>query len=130
MIVFDENMRQRNIMDAVAAWYRGRVISVTVFRPGSIIKDEAIPTLLRRAQRPTFVTTNVDDFWQRVPAHTRYGIVVLIMALATPTPKGEATVPKHRGKEACKDSDVRQGVRLWRLQWVGTSPACDRETNV
>jgi hypothetical protein len=30
MIVFDENMRQRNIMDAVAAWYRGRVISVTV----------------------------------------------------------------------------------------------------
>jgi hypothetical protein len=79
MIVFDENMRQRNIMDAVAAWYRGRVISVTVLRPGSIIKDEAIPTLLRSAQRPTFVTTNVDDFWQRVPAHTRYGIVCLVL---------------------------------------------------
>ena len=30
MIVFDENMQQRSIMDAVAAWYRGRVISVTV----------------------------------------------------------------------------------------------------
>ena len=37
MIVFDENMRQRNIMDAVAAWYRGRVISVTVLRRGTII---------------------------------------------------------------------------------------------
>src|SRR5215831_16301718 len=79
MIVFDENMRQRNIMDAVAAWYRGRVISVTVLRPGSIIKDKTIPTLLRSAQRPTFVTTNVDDFWQCVPAHTRYGIVCLVL---------------------------------------------------
>jgi hypothetical protein len=66
MIVFDENMHQRIIMDAVAAWYRGRVISVTVRRPPTLIKDEAIPTLLRSAQRPTFITTNVDDFWQRV----------------------------------------------------------------
>ena len=79
MIVFDENVHQRSIMDAVAAWYRGRVISVTVLRPDSIIKDEAIPALLRSAQRPTFVTTNVDDFWQRVSAHTRYGIVCLVL---------------------------------------------------
>ncbi len=70
MIVFDENVHQRSIMDAVAAWYRGRVISITVLRPGTIIKDEAIPTVLRRVLHPTFVTTNVDDFWQRVPAHT------------------------------------------------------------
>jgi hypothetical protein len=79
MIVFDENMHQRSIMDAVAAWYRGRVISVTVLRPNTIIKDEAMPTLLCSAQRPAFVTTNVDDFWQRVPAHTRYGIVCLVL---------------------------------------------------
>jgi len=61
MIVFDENVHQRSSMDAVAAWYRGRVISVTVLRPGTIIKDEAIPTLLRRVLRPTFVTTNAVD---------------------------------------------------------------------
>jgi len=30
MIVFDENMQQRSSMDAAAAWYRGRVISITV----------------------------------------------------------------------------------------------------
>ena len=70
MIVFDENMHQRSSMDTVAAWYRDRVVSVTTLHLGTIIKDEAIPTLLRRAQRPTFVTTNIDDFWQRVPAHT------------------------------------------------------------
>ena len=79
MIVFDENMHQRSSMDAVAAWYRGQAISVTGLRPDTIIKDEAIPTLLRRALYPTFVTTNVDDFWQRVPAHTRYGIVCLVL---------------------------------------------------
>lgn len=79
MIVFDENMHQRSIVDAVAAWYHGRVISVTVLRPDTIIKDEAIPTLLRLALYPTFVTTNVDDFWQRVPAYTRYGIACLVL---------------------------------------------------
>ena len=34
MIVFDENVHQRSIIDGVAAWYRGRVVSVTVLRPG------------------------------------------------------------------------------------------------
>src|SRR5262249_171758 len=79
MIVFDENVHQRSIMDAVAAWYRGRVISVTVLRPDTIIKDEAIPTLLLRVLHPTLVTPNVDDFWQRVPAQARYGIVCLVL---------------------------------------------------
>jgi len=79
MIVFDENIHQRRIMDAVAAWYRGRVISVTVLRPDTIIKDEAIPTLLRRALYPTFFTTNFNYFWQRVPAHTLYGIVCIVL---------------------------------------------------
>ena len=41
MIVFDENMHQRSIMDAVAAWYRGRVISVTVLRPDTLIDSSA-----------------------------------------------------------------------------------------
>ncbi len=30
MIVFDENVHQRGIRDAVAAWYLSQVISVTV----------------------------------------------------------------------------------------------------
>ena len=79
MIVCDENVHQRSIMDAVAAWYRGRVISVTVLRPNALIKDEAIPTLLHSTQSPSSVTTNIDDFWQRVPAYTRYGIVCLVL---------------------------------------------------
>ena len=75
MIVFDENDHQQSLMEAVAAWYRGQVVSITTLRLGTIIKDEAIPTLLQQAKQPTFVTTNVFDFWRRVSAHPRYCIV-------------------------------------------------------
>lgn len=75
MIVFDENAHQQRLIDAVAKWYRGRVVSVAALRPGTIIKDEAIPAVLRQMKQPTFVTTNVFDFWRRVPAHSRYCIV-------------------------------------------------------
>ena len=129
MIVFDENMQQRSIMDAVAAWYRGRVISVTVLRPNTLIKDETISTLLRSAQRPTFVPTNIDNFgnaFQRIP----------YMALWYGSWRWPPQLPRARlqyrstGKEACKDSDVMQGVPSWRLQWVGASLACDRGASV
>jgi hypothetical protein len=75
MIVFDENVHQQRIMESVAAWYRGRVLSVRALRPGTVIRDEAIPTLLRAFRQPTFVTTNVSDFWRRIPAHPRYCVV-------------------------------------------------------
>ena len=79
MIVFDENVHQQQIMASVAAWYRGRVLSITALRPGTLIADEAIPAILRRASQPTFVTTNVEDFWRRVPAHPRYGIMCNVL---------------------------------------------------
>ena len=79
MIVFDENIHQQRLMKTAAAWYRGRVISITRLRPHTLIKDEAIPTLLRRVPQPTFVTTNVDDFWQRVAPHRCYCIVCLVL---------------------------------------------------
>jgi hypothetical protein len=79
MIVFDENVHQQRLMDAVAGWYRGRVLSITTLRPGTLIKDEAIPSLLHHVRQPTFITTNVDDFWRRVPAHPRYSIVGVVL---------------------------------------------------
>ena len=79
MIVFDENVHQQRIMETVAAWYRGRVLSVRALRPGTVIKDEALPTVLRSVREPTFVTTNVVDFWRRIPAHRRYCIVCVVL---------------------------------------------------
>jgi hypothetical protein len=45
MIVVDENLHGRLFMRAIAAWYQGQVVSITALRPGTVIKDDAIPAL-------------------------------------------------------------------------------------
>jgi hypothetical protein len=47
MIVLDEQLLGRHIEQDIAKWYRGAVQSIIDLRPNSIIKDEAIPELLR-----------------------------------------------------------------------------------
>jgi hypothetical protein len=79
MILLDENVHQQSIMASIAAWYRGQVRSLMTLRPNTLIKDEAIPMVLHRVRQPTFVTTNVADFWRRVPAHPRYSIVCVAL---------------------------------------------------
>jgi hypothetical protein len=44
-------------------------------RSGTVIKGEAVPALLCQHRNTVFVTTNVSDFWRRVPAHARYCVV-------------------------------------------------------
>ncbi len=75
MIVLDENLLVLRLGNPIAAWYPGRVCYIVDLDPGAVIKDEAIPTYLRRLRGATFVTTNVADFWRRLPASTRYCIV-------------------------------------------------------
>lgn len=75
MIVFDENIQQRSLIEEVAKWYKGKAISITTLRYGSLIKDDAITTLLRTAKQPTFITTNVDDFWLHEKAELAYCII-------------------------------------------------------
>ncbi len=75
MIIVDENLHAQWIMAALSAWYSGQVVSITSLRPGSIIKDDAIPALLLTAASPTFVTINVADFWRKVQPHRGYCIV-------------------------------------------------------
>ena len=86
MIVVDENLHDRRIMAAISAWYPGQVVSVVTLRPRSLIKDEAIPTLLLNATQPTFVTINVTDFWKKVEPHRSYCII-------------NVAVPKERIRE-------------------------------
>ena len=77
MIVLDENLLGLRLNNPIAVWYAGRVCYVTDLRPGTVIKDEAIPQVLQQLKGATFVTTNVADFWRHAPAHARYGIVCL-----------------------------------------------------
>lgn len=65
MIVLDEHLLDPKIKKAIERWYEGKVCSITDLRPGTIIHDDAVPTLLRRALNPSFVTINVGDFWRK-----------------------------------------------------------------
>ena len=47
MIVLDEQLPGLGLEEGVARWYRGAVFVVNTLRPGIVIKDEAIPSLLR-----------------------------------------------------------------------------------
>ena len=77
MIVLDENLLVLRLDNPIGTWYPGRVCYITDLHPGTLVKDEAIPTLLLRRKGATFVTTNVVDFWRRVSAHPQYGIICL-----------------------------------------------------
>ncbi len=75
MIVLDEQLMGRGIADDIGRWYAGSVRFITDLRPGTIIKDDAIPGLLQEQRSPTFVTINVRDFWRKVSADKQYCIV-------------------------------------------------------
>lgn len=79
MIVVDENLHDQRIMEAISTWYPGQVVSVVTLRPGTVIKDEAIPALLLKAVQPTFVTINVTDFWRKVRPHSEYCIIAVAL---------------------------------------------------
>jgi hypothetical protein len=77
MIVLDEELQGLGLEEAISAWYRGSVILIKALRPGTVIKDEAIPSLLRQANHPTFVTINTADFWRRAAAEKSFCLVCL-----------------------------------------------------
>jgi hypothetical protein len=77
MIVLDEELQGLGLEEVISRWYRGSVILIKELRPGTVIKDEAIPALLRKIKQPTFVTINTPDFWRRVTAEKSYCMVCL-----------------------------------------------------
>jgi hypothetical protein len=77
MIVLDEQLLGRGIEIAIAAWYPGAVCYITDLRPGTIIKDDTIPTLLNQSADPIFVTINETDFWRRIAITNRFSVVCI-----------------------------------------------------
>jgi hypothetical protein len=75
MLVLDEQLLGRNLEVELRHWYRGPVIFITELRPATVIKDEAIPTLLRQQRSPTFVTINESDFWRKVAISRHFCVV-------------------------------------------------------
>lgn len=77
MIVLNEELQGLGLEEAISGWYRGPVLLIKALRPGTVIKDEAIPGLLRRIRHPTFVTINHGDFWRRVAAESAFCLLCL-----------------------------------------------------
>ena len=77
MIVLDENLNERQLQEMISAWYPGKVLNVKHLRQGTIIKDDAIPSLLRRLSYPNFVTINVNDFWSKKIVHPAYCVICI-----------------------------------------------------
>jgi hypothetical protein len=75
VIVLDEQLKQVGAQEAIRHWYRGSVCTIRDLRPGTVIKDDVIPVLLRAAAQPTFVTVDWMDFWQRAAPHPRFCLV-------------------------------------------------------
>ncbi len=80
MIILDEQLLGRNIAVEIGRWYQGPVRFIIELRPHTVIKDDAIPGLLRQKNSPTFVTINESDFWQRVPGDSNYCVVCLTLS--------------------------------------------------
>lgn len=70
-------MNDAQIASDIARWYRGAVVNLQELRPRTRILDAAVPTLLRAAKQPTFVTVNHKDFWNKIEASPDYCVVCL-----------------------------------------------------
>lgn len=77
MIGLDEQLLGRGLEQSIAEWYRGKVVFITDLRPGTVIKDEAIPAILHRDPGALFVTINESDFWRTVAVSDRFCVVCI-----------------------------------------------------
>jgi len=75
MLVLDEQLLGRDLESALVRWYRGPVLFITDLRPGTIIKDDKIPLLLRQQHQATFLTINESDFWRKVAIDAHFCVV-------------------------------------------------------
>src|SRR5262245_59441694 len=64
-----------DLQTVIGRWYRGPVTEIIRLRPGTLIRDEAVPELSRSVRDPTFLTINVADFWRRVRPNRYFCIV-------------------------------------------------------
>ena len=75
--MLDEQLEGRQLDNAIKKWYGGAVGNLSDLRFGTIIKDDAIPQLLRkqRKRKPAFLTINVSDFWRKVPIEEDFCVI-------------------------------------------------------
>lgn len=71
-LVLDDQLSELEFDDRLKPWTTFRYLRQA--RPGEIIKDERVPTILRELGEPTFVTID-GGFWNRALRDVRYCIL-------------------------------------------------------
>ena len=76
MLIFDEQINREAVIEPVRSWAKAhRLIEV---RPKEHIYDDRIPHLLRKLNRPTFITID-EGFWNRKLRDKSYCILFLAL---------------------------------------------------
>jgi len=74
-IIVDEQLHVQRVLLPIQHWTTAQ--RITSLRPGTVIKDDVIPSLLAQEKQPTFVTMNIKDFWNPALRDRRYCIVCI-----------------------------------------------------
>ena len=75
MLVLDEQLSGRDLETVLGRWYPGPMLFITDLRPGTVIRDDAIPVLLHQRRQATFLTIHEADFWRKVVIDDRFCVV-------------------------------------------------------
>jgi hypothetical protein len=71
-IILDDQLRASLVLRPIRAW--STVQRLRDLRPGEVIKDERVPTILQELRQPTFVTID-SGFWSKRLRNRHYCIV-------------------------------------------------------
>ncbi len=119
MLVLDEQLLGRDLESALARWYRGTVLFITDLRPGAVIKDDAIPVLLRQQRQPTFLTINESDFWRKVAIDAHFCVV----CFALPDSRAGEIPNAHAHQSASQRHRSNLQSKIYNLKWYHTPHA-------
>lgn len=120
LFILDEHLDEGSVRDQILRWATARF--VRDIRPGEVVKDDRILTVLQSLRTPTFVTAD-DWFWNRDHRDRRYCIVFVALRGRNDSQIPELLrrllrLPEFRTRVARMGKVVRLGddhVRWWQL---------------
>jgi hypothetical protein len=120
LFILDEHLDERAVRDQILHWATVRYVRDT--RPGEVVKDDRILTVLHSLRMPTFVTAD-DWFWNRDHRDRRYCIVFVALRGRNDRHVPDLLrrllrLPEFRSRAARMGKVVRLGedhVRWWQL---------------
>ena len=76
-LILDDQLDVQVILPALAGWKTA--VRIQQLRPGELIRDDRIPSLLLSLTNPTFLTID-RGFWKRQLCHRRYCILFFALS--------------------------------------------------